>query len=216
MGANTAPPRKLRAEVHRTLITTPPAPRRGDSLVHTFCAGPSFRGSLAAQGIRIHRGRGAHVGGWRGRQHGDVQHAERGLDDTASLRRAAAPRDGQHDVRRQRQLDLVGAGLRGLSGSKTTPSRRFGLMAGFPMSVVATGGVEAQMADSLWVSWDLFRTLRVAPGPGARLSCRRGRPGGGRRGDPQPRVLASRLRGRVRCNRQRPLFWTERPRRSSV
>ena len=42
----------------------------------------------------------------------------------------------------------------------------FALMAGFPMSMVATGGVEAQMVDTQWVSWDLFRALRVAPATG--------------------------------------------------
>jgi len=39
----------------------------------------------------------------------------------------------------------------------------FAVMAGFPMSVVATGGAEAQMVDMVWVSYDLFRALRVAP-----------------------------------------------------
>ena len=42
----------------------------------------------------------------------------------------------------------------------------FALMAGFPMSMVATGGSEAQMVETQWVSWDLFPALRVAPAVG--------------------------------------------------
>ncbi len=42
----------------------------------------------------------------------------------------------------------------------------FALMAGFPMSMVATGTPQAHMAETQWVSWDLFPTLRVSPARG--------------------------------------------------
>ncbi len=39
----------------------------------------------------------------------------------------------------------------------------FALMAGFSLSAAATGGEQAELVDTHWVSWDLFRALRVRP-----------------------------------------------------
>jgi len=64
----------------------------------------------------------------------------------------------------------------------------FSAFAGFTRAFTLTGFDEAERVDGLWVSWDLFRTLGIDPEAGRHMSAEEGEPGG-----PDVVVISDRL-----------------------
>ena len=145
-----------------TLDPNTPAPRRGDSLVHTFLQDLRFAirsmgksyGFTAVAVLTLAVGVGA---------------------NTAMFSTLNAVFMTPLPFEESDRLVIANTTFSGrVNSTSSAPDyedyraqsdtfESFAVMAGFPMSMVATGGAEASMVDTQVVSWDLFSTLRVAP-----------------------------------------------------
>ena len=69
---------------------------RGDNCDH-FSAGPALRYPHAGEGAGRHRDRGRRPRARDRREHGDVQHRQRGAPEASAIRRSRAPRPALHE-----------------------------------------------------------------------------------------------------------------------